>query len=476
MKNPTKIVVSALVGIAGAAQGQTCMWSQATPTPPLPSVRSGAAIAYDPVRQRVVLFGGQGESGVMPDTFEWNGSVWALKATTGPTPRTAAGMAYHPGLGKVLLYGGTPQSGPPSVRTWMWDGTSWTDVGTNSAPQVTVAAMAYDAANSRMLLIGNDGQTNARMYEFSTATSSWFATGISGPQGDFNYAMAYDAPRATMVLHGGKLGSASQWWEFTGAGAGAWTFRGEGPARRHGVGMTFDPVRGRTVMFGGRSSTNNSESSGEVWECDGVAWTKRTEDGPGIRWRPSVTFDGSRVLSFGGSYSGFFSSDVLTNDTWRFDGAQNLGLAIVQGPATQQGVLGQAITLSVVAPGATSYQWYRESTLLVDGGTYSGTTTDTLHISAAGTVDATTFFVRASLGCGSAVAGARLNLSNADCYANCDRSTVPPILNVNDFQCFLNLFAARDSRANCDASTAAPTLNANDFQCFLGNYAAGCGG
>jgi hypothetical protein len=27
------------------------------------------------------------------------------------------------------------------------------------------------------------------------------------------------------------------------------------------------------------------------------------------------------------------------------------------------------------------------------------------------------------------------------CYANCDNSTVPPILNVNDFQCFLNKFA-----------------------------------
>jgi hypothetical protein len=27
------------------------------------------------------------------------------------------------------------------------------------------------------------------------------------------------------------------------------------------------------------------------------------------------------------------------------------------------------------------------------------------------------------------------------CYANCDSSTAPPILNANDFQCFLNAFA-----------------------------------
>ncbi len=60
------------------------------------------------------------------------------------------------------------------------------------------------------------------------------------------------------------------------------------------------------------------------------------------------------------------------------------------------------------------------------------------------------------------------------CYVNCDGSTAPPILNANDFQCFLNWYAAADSRANCDNSTAPPTLNANDFQCFLNKYAAGC--
>ena len=29
-----------------------------------------------------------------------------------------------------------------------------------------------------------------------------------------------------------------------------------------------------------------------------------------------------------------------------------------------------------------------------------------------------------------------------DTYANCDQSTLPPVLNVNDFSCFTNAFAA----------------------------------
>ncbi len=60
------------------------------------------------------------------------------------------------------------------------------------------------------------------------------------------------------------------------------------------------------------------------------------------------------------------------------------------------------------------------------------------------------------------------------CYANCDNSTTPPILTANDFQCFLNAFAANLAYANCDGSTTPPVLTANDFQCFLNAYAAGC--
>ncbi len=60
------------------------------------------------------------------------------------------------------------------------------------------------------------------------------------------------------------------------------------------------------------------------------------------------------------------------------------------------------------------------------------------------------------------------------CYSNCDHSTTSPILNANDFQCFLNSFAAGQAYANCDNSTAPPILNANDFQCFLNKFAAGC--
>src|SRR5262245_17308096 len=56
------------------------------------------------------------------------------------------------------------------------------------------------------------------------------------------------------------------------------------------------------------------------------------------------------------------------------------------------------------------------------------------------------------------------------CYANCDQSTLVPALNVNDFTCFLNAYAAGLPYANCDQSTIIPVLNVNDFTCFLNRY------
>jgi hypothetical protein len=69
------------------------------------------------------------------------------------------------------------------------------------------------------------------------------------------------------------------------------------------------------------------------------------------------------------------------------------------------------------------------------------------------------------------------------CYPNCDGSTVEPILNIDDFTCFINEFAQAQSLphaqqlthyANCDNSTTDPVLNVDDFTCFINAFAQGC--
>jgi hypothetical protein len=60
------------------------------------------------------------------------------------------------------------------------------------------------------------------------------------------------------------------------------------------------------------------------------------------------------------------------------------------------------------------------------------------------------------------------------CLANCDASSAAPTLNINDFLCFINAFAAGEFYANCDESSSFPILNVNDFTCFLNAFATGC--
>jgi agmatine deiminase len=69
------------------------------------------------------------------------------------------------------------------------------------------------------------------------------------------------------------------------------------------------------------------------------------------------------------------------------------------------------------------------------------------------------------------------------CYANCDESTAAPVLNIDDFLCFINEFALAQSLppgeqeghyANCDGSSTPPVLNVDDFLCFMNHFALGC--
>jgi hypothetical protein len=61
-------------------------------------------MAYDASRNRVVLFSaGQ--------TWEWNGTVWSQTAVMGPSLRSGTALAYDPVRRSVLLFGGDVRDG-----------------------------------------------------------------------------------------------------------------------------------------------------------------------------------------------------------------------------------------------------------------------------------------------------------------------------------------------------------------------------
>jgi hypothetical protein len=130
---------------------------------------------------------------------------------------------------------------------------------------------------------------------------------------------------------------------------------------------------------------------------------------------------------------------------------------IFQGPQSTVGYLGYRASFNVSAGPGTgcaplTYTWRRGCTILANGGSISGANTSTLVIDPVSAADAGPYEVSVN---SYAIPTATLSVT---CYSNCDASTVSPLLNVNDFTCFQNHFAAGASSANCDLSTAPPLL------------------
>ena len=79
-----------------------------------PPARTDAAMAYDAADGTVVMFGGEGRSGSLGDTWTWNGSAWTqAHPATSPPALTGAQMTYDPVSHDVLLVGGQRVTGAP---------------------------------------------------------------------------------------------------------------------------------------------------------------------------------------------------------------------------------------------------------------------------------------------------------------------------------------------------------------------------
>jgi Kelch motif len=197
----------------------TTGWHE-VPTAVAPSARDYAAMAFDARLGVVVLFGGNNLTGARSDTWEFNGVSWTNVTTsvlTPPTARYEAGVAYDPVEQAVVLFGGFGTGG---VRhdTWTFNGSGWRDLGylnlTNSPPGRLDPQMTFDPLGGTVVLYGGAGLKNARwgdVWRFSAG--NW--TNVSSSAGPAFAArsgggMAFlvtpdNPPGEEMVLFGGSL-------------------------------------------------------------------------------------------------------------------------------------------------------------------------------------------------------------------------------------------------------------------------------
>jgi hypothetical protein len=193
----------AMLGDTWIRKGGT--WTRMAEEGPRP--RAEAAVTYDPVRRRTVLFGGYervgGETRRLGDTWEWNGTSWVRVSTTGPSPRSGAAMAYDPGRRAVVLFGG---SGGPLGDTWSWDGRRWERLPIASAPGRFNPAMAWDPVVKRLVRFGGWDGSQRTSETWELREDGWALVGAAGP-GSRNHAALVSAPdRGSVLLYGGHDG------------------------------------------------------------------------------------------------------------------------------------------------------------------------------------------------------------------------------------------------------------------------------
>jgi hypothetical protein len=127
-------------------------------------------LAYDSIRQRVVLFGGDGlpadcgTGGKCDDTFTWNGAnqTWTkcdplTQCATRPSARSSGEMAFHADRGTVIMFGGVETGNVQKDDTWAWNGTQWTQLTMLTHPPARNGQrMVYYPEKKYILMFGGN--------------------------------------------------------------------------------------------------------------------------------------------------------------------------------------------------------------------------------------------------------------------------------------------------------------------------------
>lgn len=298
---------------------ETPAWKELRPQGGGPSLRDGHAMAYDPARGRLVLFGGRDNLGepstYFGDTWEWDGQKWLqFSGVTGPSARYLHLMAYA-GQGKVLLIGGTGRSSA-DASTWEWNGARWQQVASAEQSPRAARAMAYDPSRRRVVLVGGGLTT----WEWDGGRRRWESAGsiVGGPRAVGG--LVFEPRLGRPVLFGADAQDVWQWnattrvWERLPSST-------PGPSAAPAA-VAYDARRQRVVLM---------MSVSELWDWDGVtrAWTQRTPSGtvPEPRNRFAIAFHGpsERTLLFGGTAM----SDLWA---WSGEGWTQLAMPAPTGP------------------------------------------------------------------------------------------------------------------------------------------------
>jgi hypothetical protein len=100
-------------------------WKQLPVQGETPGHRTHAALVFDPDTENILLFSG-GADTFLSDIWAWDGESWMGLPVSGMPARSGHSVAYDPGRDRFVLFGGIDQPARPALGdTWEWDRVTW---------------------------------------------------------------------------------------------------------------------------------------------------------------------------------------------------------------------------------------------------------------------------------------------------------------------------------------------------------------
>ena len=298
----------------------------------LPVPRYLASTIYDPVGERLILFGGIIGGELLNDVWAlslYGAPIWTRLTVAGapPSPRASHTAIYDPVRQRMIVFGGYDPGRRNDVWSLTLSGTpEWSALSPGVAvpPPRNLHSAVYDPVRDRMIVFGGYGELGFLSDTWALPLAdgqAWaqLSPGGQAPEARRQHIAIYDPVRDRMVIGGGQLaaGGADDLWALTLAGSPAWTRLSPvgGAFRRDSHSAIYDPVGDRMIVFGGSDMILRADTWMLSLGGAEPAWSRidPTTPAPPPRSLHGAIYDPAhrRMVVFGG-----IGNTIELNDTW----------------------------------------------------------------------------------------------------------------------------------------------------------------
>ena len=256
-----------------------------------PPARTNTAMVYCDATHEMILYGGQGAADTW--SFDCESQIWTEVVTsTNPGVRHSHALAYDPIENVVILFGGFDEEGWDTDETWSFDCETreWTELFPSEVPLARYGhVMTYDTNISRIILsCGNTWSEGHQddTWTFDVSANTWTEIDTIGDPNNLKWpSMVYDSINQKSILFGGQVGDnavdATQVYD-------AFTTRWanphpeQSPPARINSGLAFDSMHGIVILYGGLLINEDDDlwiQMDDTWTYSYTenVWTEMTE-------------------------------------------------------------------------------------------------------------------------------------------------------------------------------------------------------